>query len=78
LSGNDHLIEMLDRVQVRVYRVQAESLNSSAAFKRSRSEHKAIVAALVKANGEKAEALMRKHIRHRLPEILADTREYFA
>jgi DNA-binding GntR family transcriptional regulator len=53
-------------------------LNSSAAFKRSRSEHKAIVAALVKADGEKAEVLMRKHIRHRLPEILADTGEFFA
>jgi DNA-binding GntR family transcriptional regulator len=78
LSRNDHLIEILDRVQVRVYRVQAESLNSSAAFKRSRSEHKAIVAALVKGDGEKAEALMRRHIRHRLPEILADTREFFA
>ena len=78
LSQNDHLIEMCDRLHIRVYRVQAESLNSSAAFKRSRSEHKAIVAALVKADGEKAERLMRRHIRHRLPEILADSSDFFA
>lgn len=78
LSQNDHLIEMSDRLHTRVYRVQAKSLNSSAAFQRSRLEHKAVVGALVDADGEKAERLMRRHIRHRLPEILADSSDFFA
>jgi DNA-binding GntR family transcriptional regulator len=78
LSRNDHLVEMAHRLQVRVYRVQAEQLNSSQAFQRSRAEHKAIVAALLDGDGDKAERLMRRHIRHRLPDILADSGDAFA
>lgn len=78
LSRNDHLIEMAHRLQVRVYRLQAEQLNSSEAFRRSRAEHKAILVALREGNGEKAERLMRKHIRQRLPEILEDRSDFFA
>jgi DNA-binding GntR family transcriptional regulator len=78
LGGNEHLIEMAHRLQVRVYRLQAEHLNSSEAFRRSRAEHKSILSALRSGDGDKAERLMRKHVRQRLPQILEDKSDYFA
>ncbi len=53
LSGNDHLIEMAHRLHLRVYRLQAERLNSSEAFRRSRAEHKSILSALRDGDGAK-------------------------
>lgn len=78
LSGNNHLIEMTHRLQVRVYRLQVDHLNSSEAFRRSRAEHKSILAALRDGDGARAERLMRKHVRERLPDILYGKSEFFA
>jgi DNA-binding GntR family transcriptional regulator len=78
LSGNDQLIQIVRQLQVRVYRIQYDSLRSSDAFLRSRSEHKAILQALVRGDAARAERLLHQHVRRRLPQILADRGDFFA
>jgi DNA-binding GntR family transcriptional regulator len=78
LSGNEQLIQLVRELHARVYRLQVEALRSSGSYIASRREHGAIVRAIAKGDGPRAERLMRAHVRRRLPEILADSSEFFA
>lgn len=78
LSGNEQLIQLVRQLHLRVYRLQVEALRSSGSYIDSRREHGAILRSIAEGDGATAERLMRRHIRRRLPEILADSSEFFA
>lgn len=78
LSGNEQLIQLVNQLHARVYRLQVEALRSSGSYIDSRHEHGAIVRAIAAGDGKTAERLMARHIRRRLPQILADTAQFFA
>jgi DNA-binding GntR family transcriptional regulator len=78
LSGNEQLIQMTHQLHLRVYRLQFEALQSSGSFLQSRREHDGILKAILNGDGARAETLMRQHVSRRLPQILADSANYFA
>jgi DNA-binding GntR family transcriptional regulator len=78
LSGNVQLVEMVGRLNMRVYRLQDQMLRDAGSLRQSAADHAAIVRSLVAGDGARAERLMRRHIRRRLDAILAGPAESFA
>lgn len=75
-SGNPHLPAMIANLQTQVMRFQFRSLLDHKAILQSEKDHKAIVDAVLRADADGAEKLMRAHVRRsrdlvlRLPEAL--------
>jgi len=79
LSGNAELPGMLNQIRLPIFRLQFNRiLLLPDQIKQSRSDHNAIVKALLKESPSAAERAMREHIRHQAKRILSAPKEFFA